>query len=688
MTIARQAFAAGLGCALWATPGLALPAEELAPPVDLSSLSLEALGNLQVTSVSRKAERFNDTAAAVFVITGEDIRRSGATSIPEALRMVPGVQVTRMGNDRWAISARGFNDLYANKLLVQVDGRSIYTQLFSGVDWGLQDAVLEDIDRIEVIRGPGAALWGANAVNGVINIITKRAGETQGGLLQAGAGNREKGFGTLRYGGQAGDDTQYRLYAKAYTRAESVNLNGVGAGDSSRSRHAGFRVDSRLAMGDRVMLSGDIYEFDAAYPTLQPSLFAPYVAATQVSSANRGTSLLGRYDHTLQDGSEAALKFSVSSTYKADNPFFYEHNDIVDLDFQHRLPLGARHDLIWGLNYNYSLERITTPTSYEQIVPEQNSYRRVSVFVHDEITLLPGRLRAIVGTRIERNSYTGTSPQPNLRLVWTPAAGQTVWAAWSRAVRTPSLSERLLSIDLVVLPPFGVAQGSSTSYPFPLLLRSTYLGSNIGPEKLTAFELGYRTQINPRLALDLTGFANHYTDVRSLLAGNGTAVFSPILYGLVPIYPTNSLAGHSGGLEASLDWRPLDRWRLQASYSMLRMAFPTVASDPLSISPTIARQLNGQAPKNQFSLRSMLDVAPGHQLDLWLRHVATVPESGVPGYTTLDVRYGWRFNKHLELSLVGQNLLKAAHPEFLTGGGTTPLLQAQRGAYARLTWKF
>ena len=668
--------AAAIVIALCMLPQLALGD---AAPVYLGELSLEELSNLQVTTASRKAQRFNDTAAAIFVITNEDIRRSGATSIPEVLRMVPGIQVARMGNDRWAVSARGFAGRFANKLLVQIDGRSIYTQLFSGVSWEAQDLVLEDIERIEVIRGPGAALWGANAVNGIINIITKKAGDTQGTLVQVGAGNREKGFATLRYGGEAGSDTRYRVYAKGYERAESVDMSGTGVGDDSRAQHAGFRLDRRIDAGDLFMLSGGAYEAHSLDPIIQPSLLPPYSAVTPNAETNRGLYLLSRYNHTLQDGSTATLQAYAESIGLV-APYITERWDNYDLDFQHRLLLGSRHDFIWGLSYRMSRDEITTPESFLQILPEREDFQIMSAFVHDEIALVPERLRLIAGTKLEHNSYTGLEPQPNLRLLWTPDLAHSVWAAWSRAVRTPSRSDRRATADVQVFPPFS----ADNPGPLPVLLHFE-AGSRPGSEKLTAFELGYRAQFGPRLAVDLAAFANHYTELIASTAGATQVQSAPVPYVQQMYTADNGLSGHTRGLEASLDWRPQDRWRLQTSYTLLRMDFPTASAD--QVRNVAAQRLMDQSPRSQLSLRSMLDLAPGHQLDLWLRHISRVAFGDVPAYTALDVRYGWRPTKNFELSLVGQNLLDRRHPEFMLDLLAQPLLQVERSVFLQATWK-
>jgi iron complex outermembrane receptor protein len=650
--------------------------------IDLANLGLEDLMNVEVTSVSRKTQRLNDTAAAVFVVSGEDIRRSGATSIPEALRMVPGLQVARIANDKWAISARGFAGRFSNKLLVLMDGRTLYSPLFSGVLWEAQDTLLDDIDRIEVIRGPGAALWGANAVNGVINIITKKAKDTQGGLALAGAGTQEKGSAALRYGNEAGEDTQYRVYAKTYARGASVDMNGRNAGDDSRSLKSGFRLDRRLSAGERFTMTGDLYEVHSGESWAVPQLLPPYSSLVPMAERNRGVNLLARYDRTFDDGSAAIFQAYVDSTGLAATPFIREQRDTFDLDFQHRLALGSRHDVIWGLNYRQSRDDLISTGNLFSIFPQRGDFRLVSAFVHDDISLVRDRLRLILGAKLEHNSYTGTEPQPNLRLLWTPAPAHTFWGALSRAVRTPSRSERETTVDLSVLAPFAAGNPS----PFPVLTRSSFVpGVQRLSEKLNALELGYRAQIDPRLSLDLTVFSNHYASLRSVATGPVSLEFAPFPYVLQQVYMDNGLSGDTAGLEASIDWRPLNWQRWQASYTLLRMSFPVGAD---SARNALGQFFADSAPRSQLSLRSMTDLAPGHQLDLWLRHVSGMAWGDVPAYTTLDARYGWRPRNNLELSFVGQNLLKARHPEFFLDFASAPLLQAQRGFYVQAKWRY
>ncbi len=421
---------------------------QTAPPADLS---LEDLLKADVVTASRKTQAQQDVAAAVFVVTREDIERSGATSLPEALRLVPGVQVARLASGRWAVSVRGFNSRFANKLLVLLDGRSVYSPMFSGVVWEMEGTLLEDIDRIEVIRGPGAALWGANAVNGVINILTRKARETQGGLLAASAGSVERGAPVARFGGNL-PDGHYRVWAKHETHRAFENGAGDKGLDAWRTTRVGFRADTALGSSDSLTLSGTLIRTSAGDRWIEASLFSPTgtVIQDRTQRADVGH-LLARYSRLGDDGSETIVQ-----TYLAHNRLevidrVEERRTTADLDVQHRPRSAGIHDLVWGLNYRVSRDQISSQ-GIIAVAPARRNIKLGSVFVNDEITLLPDRLRATVGARLERNSFTGTEPQGHARLAWTPSRTQTLWAAYSRAVRTPSRAESDLQFDLTVMP--------------------------------------------------------------------------------------------------------------------------------------------------------------------------------------------------------------------------------------------
>ncbi|MDH4189416.1 MAG: TonB-dependent receptor, partial [Betaproteobacteria bacterium] len=463
---------------------------------DITALSLEELMRIEVTTASRKIQTMQDTPAAAFVITADDIRRSGATTIPDLLRMVPGVQVAQIAAGRWAVTARGFNGRFANALLVQMDGRTLYSPLFSGVLWEAQDVPLQDIERIEVIRGPGAAMWGANAVNGVINIITRHARRTQGGALELAAGSSDRGMTSARYGGESGNSTYWRAWGHARNRDGAYDpAVGDASSDSWRSRSAGFRLDSVFTPADRVTVSGEIRDGDARDIWVVPSILPPaYATPTPVTQNHQGSHLLGRWERSLAGGSEIALQGFVDQTHFEVGSFIVEDRRTWDLDFQHRLRARRGHDLIWGLGYRSSQDDIGSGGLFT-ILPKQRRFTLASVFLHDDLELLPERLRLTVGARIDHNNFSGTDRQPSVRLLWTPASAHTLWGAVSHAVRSPSRSELDATIDLAVLPP-GTPQNPA---PLPVLVQASPSG-NARPERLYATEFGYRVLLDPRTA--------------------------------------------------------------------------------------------------------------------------------------------------------------------------------------------
>ncbi|EXI79881.1 MAG: Colicin I receptor precursor [Candidatus Accumulibacter appositus] len=660
-------------------------AAESLPPEPLD-ISLEDLLRVEVTSASRKSERLHDVAAAVYVISREDIERSGATSIPEALRMAPGVDVARLANNRWAVSIRGFNNRFGNKLLVLMDGRSIYSPIFSGVLWENEDTLLEDIDRIEVIRGPGAAMWGANAVNGVINIITRRPRDTQGNLLVAGAGSEERAFASFRHGGQAGDG-HYRVWGKAFDRDEAVSGDARSGNDYWRSGRVGFRGDWSVASGQRVMLSGQAYSNDTGDRWQIPDITARQgVRLTDMKQTGKGAHLLGRSEWTLNDGSEAALQAYVDYSEIEVPGAFKEERTTIDMDFQHRLLVGERHDVLWGLGYRYSGDRIGS-AGFIKFQPDSRSFNLASTFIQDDITLLPNTLRMILGVRFETNNFTGYQPLPNARLMWTPSDTQSVWGSVARAVRTPSRGELDATIDVSVLPPGAPGNPSS----FPILTRNVRSDDSLDNETVIAYELGYRQRLASNLSLDVAAFYNQYGDLRSAMLAARSFEFSPPPPHIVQTTtPDNSIEAHTHGVEIAVDWSPLSWWRIQPIYSYLSLNSSSTSGDQLSVANT--RIFNSSDPQHQWSLRSSMSLADRQQFDFWLRYVSKLGDRNsqlaIPAYTTLDLRYAWRPTRDLELSVVGQNLLDSQHPEFVPSLLPGEALEIQRGVYLKANWQF
>ncbi len=655
-----------------------------AEPAPAADLSLEELLKTDVQTASRKSQRLLDVAAAVFVISREDIERSGATSIPEALRMAPGVEVARSANNRWAVSARGFNGRFSNKLLVLMDGRSIYSPLFSGVLWEMEDTLLDDIDRIEVIRGPGAALWGANAVNGVINIITRKARDTRGTLAVAGIGTEERGFATLRHGFAAGDGDM-RVWAKGYLRDTSVDLQGGAGNDYSHAAQIGFRGDWAFDARRRFMLSGSVHTGPTGDRWSIASLTDPrgYVP-TDIRQENQTSHLLARHEWLSDDGSEAVLQGYVQNDDLNVIGEFRDQRWTVDLDFQHRPRLSAAHDLVWGLGYRESRDRITTGGNLITLDPGARTWRMASAFLQDDITVVPDRLHLVLGSRFEYNSFTGYDPQPNARAIWTPAPQQTVWGAVSRALRTPARVERDAQIDLQVIP-------GSALQP-PVLLRVVPPPDHaMLNETVKAFELGYRQQFAAQLSLDVAVFYNRYSHLRSGVQGNQSFEFTPVPHVVQTIVSGNTIEARTRGVEVAVDWHLLRGWRVQPAYTYTRIEASADANDPFQ--QGAAADYTASAPRHQLSLRSSLTLADRSQFDLWLRYVSRLPAANpavpeVSAYTALDLRYAWRVTPGLELSLVGQNLLARQHVEFIPDNLPSQTLQVQRSLYVKAKWQF
>jgi iron complex outermembrane receptor protein len=584
--------------------------------------------------------------------------------------------VARIGSSSWAVSARGFNGRYANKLLVLMDGRTVYTPMSSGVFWNVQDTLMEDIERIEVIRGPGAAMWGANAVNGVINIITKSARDTQGNLAIAGAGNQERGFAGFRHGGQIDEDTHYRVYGKAFDRAAAESRSGDRLDDDWHGLRSGFRLDKKLADGDRLTVQGDTYS-QTVGETVHPyaALTPPYGEAFAADDRAKGLNILTRWQHRLADQSEITLQAYFDRT-EFSAPKLSETQNTIDLDFQHRLSPSLVHDIMWGTNVRYiqSKAKNTADISFN---PESHSYANFSVFVQDDIALIPERLRLTLGSKLEKPHFGGTELQPNARLLWTPNGSNSVWLAASRASRTPSRGETESRVALGVVPPFTATNPS----PWPMQLMSIP-DDDLQAEVLTAYELGYRTLLTSRLSLDIALFNNHYSNLSQWTVGSPVLSMTPSPYLTVPFTYTNvTTATKTRGIEVVADWRPFDWLRLEGSYTYLRVTSPP----PDGVNTYVA----GTSPNHQYSLRWMMDLTAKTQLDLWLRHVGRLKaqDQEVPPYTELDVRLGYAVSKSLDVSLVGQNLLDNRHGEF-SETSSIPVNYIPRGIYAKATWKF
>ena len=604
----------------------------------LADMSLQELADLPVTSVSKKPEALADAAASIYVITNDAIRRSGARTIPEALRLAPNLEVAQIGADSWAVSARGSNAASADKLLVLIDGRIIYTPLFSGTFWDAQDVMLEDIDRIEVVSGPGGTLWGSNAVNGVINIITRKAGDSQGALA-SGGGGRRGADADARYGGEVAGGGRYRVYALSTNTYASPTAPNVAPSDGLNMLQAGFRSDWSGAT-QAFTLQGDAYQNneDQSLPGGRERL--------------SGMNLLSHWDERLDGGSDVNLLAYYDRTKRYAPTDYGETLDIADVEFQQSLPAIGAQDLIWGASYRYAMDDIQNlPGSTVAFFPAKVNQAWSSVFLQDEAALSES-LRLTLGARAERNPYTGTELLPNARLAWKLSEDDLLWGAVSRATSSPSR----LDVDAY----------SPGQPPFSLVGNPGYLS-----ETAKVYEIGFRSQPAAQWSYSVSAYHNDYDHLRSV---DVVTLAPPVLeFG-------NDMTAVETGIEMWGTYQPLDTWRLSAGFSALREDRDISGTAlPSSIST------EGSDPSNWWSLRSSWDLPDAVQLDVSVRHVGTLnyqPNPPIsPAYTTGDVRVGWSW-RQFEFSLLAQDLFGPVHREF---GPTSTAFG--RGLYLRLTWR-
>jgi iron complex outermembrane receptor protein len=654
------------------------PAQTSRSVPDVTAMSMEDLMNLQVTSVSKRTQKVADAAAAIFVITQEDIRRSGATSIPEALRLAPGLEVARIDQNKWAIGSRGFNGRFDNKLLVLIDGRSVYTPLFSGVYWNVQDVMLEDVDRIEVIRGPGATLWGANAVDGVINVITKKAKATQSAVVTAGAGTDERAAGGVRYGGKLGDNTYYRAYTKYFDWGPSAYPSGMTAHDGWDALRGGFRADWTPAGANSLTVQGDVYRSRFDETLTVASLSAPWSNTFPNDGKYSGGNILGRWNHT-SERSSMSLQMYYDNTTITDHSLFGDHQNILDLDFQHGFHVGDSQQFVWGLGYR-SIRDKNDSSFTVSLQPNQVTLNQFSTFLQDEISLVDNRLQITLGSKFERNEFTGFEIEPNARLLWTLTPNQSVWTAVSRAVRTPALTEEGLRLNSAVIPP-GTP---SNPAPFPAVI-AVFGSHQFKSEDLLAYELGYRVQATSNLSLDIATFYNNYSNLRTAEPGAPFVEGSPAPTDIViPFVAGNKMSGGTYGVELFADWKVVPKWRLAGSYSYLQMDIHKNAN---SLDPTPDNP-NGSSPRHQWYLRSSIDLPKHFDQDTTLRFVDQLPGLNVPSYYSLDAHLGWRPVTRVELSIGGQNLLNNWHFEFMPDFVNTSPTVVKRSIFGSITVKF
>ncbi len=648
---------------------LALPAAALSNDVeDLTLLSLEEIMDIEITSVSRSEEPWFEAAAAVFVITAEDIRRSGATQIPDVLRMVPGLQVAQATSSTWAVSARGFNGTFANKLLVLIDGRSVYTPLFSGVFWDVQDVLLEDIERIEVIRGPGGTLWGANAVNGVINIITKNAADTQGALIMGGGGNVDRGFGGARWGGAVGETLHYRGYVKYFDRDGLGDVAGRDPHDQWDMLRGGFRADWTPTENDFVKVQGDIYQGDVGSNNDVALPIEPFRDMLLESVRVSGGNLLGSWHRHISQSASASVQVYYDRTAR-DSFVLREDRDTFDIDMQHQFGVGSRQNFTWGLGYRLTSDDMRDSFG-ARFQPLSRNFQLFSGFLQDQIALTD-ELRLTIGTKIEHNDFTGIEVQPSGRLQWKPHPDHVLWGAVSRAVRTPSRAERDAVLTSFV-----------TVDEFSAFLRGQG-NDNFKAEDVLAYEAGYRVRPAHRLSFDLAIFYNDYEDLASLPFGEPFVdeSFDPAQF-VVPVLTSNIGSASAYGVEIAAEWRPVDRWRLAGGYTWLDLDIDAGAVNAVPFSST------GESASHQVNARSYLELPWSLEFDTSVYYVDDLPAFDISDYVRLDLRLGWHATDRLELAVVGQNVTDGSHREFGSSITGTAAGAVQRSIYGKLTWRY
>jgi len=614
-----------------------------------------------VTSVSKAPQPLLQAPAAIQVITNDEIRRSGASSLPEALRLADNLEVDQDNAHDWNISARGFNADLGNKLLVLIDGRTVYSPLFSGVFWDAQNVMLEDLDRIEVISGPGGTLWGANAVNGVINVVTKSAQDTQGWYMEGGGGSSLRDFGGLRYGGTLAPNVYYRVYGSYFDRNNEVYTGGGGAQDAWSQGMGGFRIDTAGSADDQFTLQGEYYNGTAGDQA---------VPGTEVLS---GDHVLGRWTHAFSSESSMSLQMYYDRTnysqptagFGVVEPagIFSDSLDTYDLDFQHYFNVGDRNKITWGGGYRFTHDQNDNSPSLD-FYPDPLNQNLINAFVQDEIKLQDD-LYFTLGTKVEHNDYTGFEVEPSGRLQWNITPKQMAWAAVSRAVRTPS------RIDHDLYEPTGLP----APLPQSLLDGTTAFNS----ETLIAYELGYRAQVGENISGSLSTFYNEYSKIRSTTPTAGT---------VFPIYLQNNLEGTTYGLELSADYQMLDWWRWHAGYDFLKEDIHVVPGET-----DFTHGVNETAdPQNQVFLRSSMDLPQNIELDMGGRFIDSLTINNgptaatVPGYFELDARLAWHPSKNMEISIVGQNLLHDQHAEY--GFPSPTQVQIERSVYGKIAWHF
>jgi iron complex outermembrane receptor protein len=645
-----------------ALTGSALPAfaQESETSSDLADLSVEQLMNLEVTSVSKRPEKLSDAAAAIYVVTQEDIRRSGLTSVPDLLRLVPGMSVVQTNAYQWEITSRGFSGSSANKLLVLIDGRSVYSPMFSGVFWEMQDLPIDDIERIEVIRGPGSTLWGANAVNGVINIITKDSKATQGAFLSARGGTDNTAEVTARYGGAIGDDAHFRLFAQRQTNGSSATSAGVDASDAWHRNTIGFRGDWSPTVADSFMMEGQYLKLNADVSSAQSQ------SGSSSGRLGENTHILAKWDHGFSDDSDLAIQvyfdrdtLSMPSAGFAINTY--------DFDMQHRFHWGTRQEIVWGTAYR-QVDDHTPPGLALGVVPLNRNTHIASGFMQDDI-LLSDSVHLIAGTKVEHNSYTNFEFEPSLRLSWAMTPARSLWAAFSRAIRMPTRMEE---------DTYATLQTTPGNPPTVAMILGN---SDLKSEEELSWEIGYRESFTPSMSVDGSIFYNHYNNLITTTNGTPYLVSGSSPYYVMPTNYANQGSANTYGAEMLGNWQATSDWRLSASYTLLLVNTSQQSSSTLGISNSV-----DNTPKHQFQIHSYLNLPSNFEFDTALYYTGAIKSTGASDHTRLDMRLGWKPVEWLEVSLTGQNLLEKGHVESPGVNGNS--VEVPRSVFLQTNFRF
>ncbi|MDT8068263.1 MAG: TonB-dependent receptor [Terriglobia bacterium] len=643
---------------------------------ELKQLSLEQLSNIEITTTSKGPTNAFRAPAAVYVITAEDIRRAGVSTIPDALRLAPGVEVAQIDSNKWAIGIRGFGSRLSRSVLVLIDGRTVYTTLLAGTYWEVQDTLLSDIDRIEVIRGPGGTIWGPNAVNGVINIITKSASETHGTRVEVGGGNVQQGFANFRYGGATKGGFNYRVYGKWFTRGPMYHPDGRNF-DDWRGGQGGFRTDWNNGEKNHFTVQGDLYKQEDGESVVATSYTAPFSRIIDANAHLSGGNILGRWTHGISDGNDIQVQAYYDRTNRHE-PNFGDVRDTFDVDYVQHARI-TRNDFTFGFGARFSRGNDLQVVSGLTFSPAKRTDALITGFIQDEFAIVPQRLSLTIGTKLLHTNFTEFEPEPSARLLWTPNDKMTFWAAATQAVRTPSDAEH----DFYLSGFLGLAPDGT-----PFFARFN-ANKDFRPEHMNGFELGYRQLISKKLFVDVASFYNHYSDLFSedITGGPYLETTPQPTHYLLPAEFGNGLMGNTKGFEVSPEWRPTNFFRLRGSYSYLHMS---IARSPNSIDIGTAPQIMGSSPQHQVTATSSFDLPSAFLLDLDFRFVSSLPAQKVPAYSTADARFSKQFDNGFRIALVGRNLLQPHHLEFGTDPGATAnditLVGIRRSAYIELSW--